>query len=294
MDTTTTAFYEPGMLHHQAAKFLGFHSPDELRRGLEDYQFKRLSKFIKSVRVKVMHRGGSTQPKYAIKRLVPATAATSHFERDGKTITVKDYFLQQYNIRLAFPNLPCVLVGRDVLLPMELCSILPGQRLTRKLDERQTAEMIRHTCQKPHIRANKITAGFHQLEYGSNRYLKEAGMKISNQMATIDARVLPPPQVAFSNQPGGILRPNNGVWNISNNKLAKTGTLKSWAVINFAPQHIRQVSVVQGFLRTLMECLVKVGLVRCCPAPLNHAMFNIIHIPRFVGCSRPRTTHIAM
>lgn len=281
MDTTTTAFYEPGMLHHQAAKFLGCRSVDELRRGLDDIQFKRLSKFIKSVRVKVMHRGGTHQPKYSIKRLVPATPSTSHFERDGTTITVKDYFLQQYNIRLAFPNLPCVLVGRDVLLPMEICSILPGQRLTRKLDERQTAEMIRHTCQKPHVRANKITTGVQQLEYGRNPYLKEAGMRISNQMATIDARVLPPPQVACSTQPGGIVRPNNGVWNM-NNKLAKAATLKSWAVINFA-QQIQQVQVVQTFVRTMIDCLVKAGLVSCCQVWWcifgNHVIFNMIHNP---------------
>lgn len=261
VDTSTTAFYQPGMLHHQAAKLFGYRHVDELRRGMNDNQFKRLSRFVKGLRIQVMHRGVK-QPKYSIKQLVSATPATSHFERDGETITVKDYFLQQYNIRLAFPNLPCVLVGRDVLLPMEVCSILPGQRLARKLDERQTSEMIKYTCQKPSIRANKITTGVQQLAYGSNPYLQEASMKISDQMTTIDARVLPTPRVAYSSsEPGGVLRPKNGVWNVSQSKLAKGATLKSWAVINFAQQHIRQHEVVVHFMRTLIDCLVKAGLV---------------------------------
>jgi hypothetical protein len=55
----------------------------------------------------------------------------------------------------------------------------------RKLDERQTSDMIKFTCQNPNSRANKIQAGLRILNYQGNEYLRQFGMRISEEMAVV-------------------------------------------------------------------------------------------------------------
>lgn len=43
----------------------------------------------------------------------------------GETKTdVASYFFQTYGRRLQYPFMPCVVTGRDVFLPMEICTVL--------------------------------------------------------------------------------------------------------------------------------------------------------------------------
>ena len=58
-----------------------------------------------------------------------------------------------------FPHLPCLHVGnpkRNVYIPMELCETVPGQRCMKKLNEEQTAAMIKMTAKRPHERMKAI------------------------------------------------------------------------------------------------------------------------------------------
>ena len=53
-------------------------------------------------------------------------ANQEHFDFDGSKVTVQQYFESKYNIRLKYPNLPCVWVGsreKKNLVPMEVNSI---------------------------------------------------------------------------------------------------------------------------------------------------------------------------
>lgn len=53
--------------------------------------------------------------------------------------------------RLEYPDIPCLNVGtprKPVFVPAEVCQIKGGQRRL-KLDERQTAEMIKTSAQRP-------------------------------------------------------------------------------------------------------------------------------------------------
>ena len=60
--------------------------------------------------------------------------------------------------RLLLPHVPCLNVGtprKPIYLPAEVCTIAPGQRRVR-LDEKQTASMIKTAAQKPDERAWNI------------------------------------------------------------------------------------------------------------------------------------------
>lgn len=78
-------------------------------------------------------------------------------QRDGTEskhmITVYDYYVQTYNIRLRYPRLPLVKTKKvGELYPMELCHIPEGQRYPYKLDDRQTSEMIKVSQATPRSR----------------------------------------------------------------------------------------------------------------------------------------------
>jgi hypothetical protein len=259
LDVSATAFYESGPLPDIVAKILGRRSLDELRRGIPPREMNKLEKILKSLRIQVIHRGDK-KLKYKINKLTPSPADHTSFKDDtGAEITVANYFAKQYNKRLSCPFLPCVVVKKDVFLPMEVCEVLPGQRHIRKLNEKQTAEMIKFTCQKPNVRANKINQGMNLLQYRDNPYIQQFGMSIKPEMAVINARVLPTPKISYhpASQEAEFA-PQGGAWNLRGKKVAQGATLGSWAVVNFAGAV--PMPAIQRFVRELTQTFADTGL----------------------------------
>ena len=63
---------------------------------------------------------------WKIKAIVSLTART---KKPIKEVTVEQYYLEKYNVRLSKPNLSLVeTTKRDVFYPMELCVLTKGQR----------------------------------------------------------------------------------------------------------------------------------------------------------------------
>ncbi|KAG1056148.1 hypothetical protein G6F46_003280 [Rhizopus delemar] len=259
LDVSATAFYESGPLPEIVAKILGRRSLDELRRGIPPREMNKLEKILKALRIQVIHRGDK-KLKYKINKLTPSPADhTSFKDESGADITVANYFAKQYNKRLSYPFLPCVVVKKDIFLPMEVCEVLPGQRHMKKLNEKQTAEMIKFTCQKPNVRANKINQGMNLLQYRDNPYIQQFGMSVKPEMAVINARVLPTPKISYhpSSQEAEFA-PQGGAWNLRGKKVAQGATLGSWAIVNFAGAV--PVPAIQRFVRELTQTFADTGL----------------------------------
>ncbi|KAI8330896.1 Piwi domain-containing protein [Chlamydoabsidia padenii] len=260
VDISATAFYEAGPLPELVAKILNRRSVDDLRRGVSERDIKRVSSVLKSIKIKVIHRGAEKQFKYKIARLTPGPADQTMFAKeDGTKMSVASYFQNQYGSRLAYPFLPCVVVKRDTFLPMEVCEVIPGQRMLKKLNDKQTAEMIKFTCHKPHARSNKINQGINLLKYRENEHIQEFGMKIDPEMAQVDARVLPAPRVSYhqTSQDANFL-PGNGAWTLRGKKLASGATVKSWSVVNFDIK--LNNPMIQRFMRELIQKFVEAGM----------------------------------
>ncbi|KAF9285652.1 hypothetical protein BGZ68_003657, partial [Mortierella alpina] len=139
--------------------------------------------------------------------------------------------------------------------------VVAGQRYLKKLDERQTADMIKFTTQTPAVRLNTIKNGLQILNYDNNEFMRDFGMKVSGQMATIRARTLPVPKIMFSPlaRENAII-PVEGAWNLKNKKLVRTGTLGSWGVVVFASSHECPKEQINSFLRELIVTCVELGL----------------------------------
>ncbi|KAI7849000.1 Piwi domain-containing protein [Circinella umbellata] len=258
LDVSATAFYEAGRLPDLAVKILGRRTLDDLRRGLSDRDRLKLEKAIKGLQIQIVHRG-EKKFKYKITKLTPSSVEKTKFkDQDGNEMSVSQYFTKRYNMRLNYPFLPCVVVKKDIFLPMEVCQVVAGQRYLKKLDDKQTADMIKFTCQKPDVRANKIKQGFNLLDT-KNPYMQQFGVTVKPEMATVQARILPTPQIAYNkDSKGGVFVPQGGAWNLVGKKVAQGATLKSWSVVNF--HNGLPLPVIQNFLRTLVQVFIEKGM----------------------------------
>lgn len=93
----------------------------------------------------------------------------------SKEVSVKDYFHQRYGVYLNFPYLPLVEVKKGEVYPMEVCMMGKGQRYPAKLNEDQTAKMIKFAATRPRDRMDGIRFGLSQLNWGGDRFLKNYG-----------------------------------------------------------------------------------------------------------------------
>ncbi|RWW13949.1 hypothetical protein BHE74_00032043 [Ensete ventricosum] len=150
--------------------------------------------------------------------------------------SVVQYFQETYGFAIQHLSFPCLQVGnqqRPNYLPMEvsyLCKIVEGQRYSKRLSEKQIAFLLNVTCQQPKDRelniiqvvilTSMIMLTVHHNAYHEDPYAREFGIKISERLASVEARVLPTPWLKYHDT--GRERdclPRVGQWNMINKVL---------------------------------------------------------------------------
>ncbi|KXJ89453.1 piwi domain-containing protein [Microdochium bolleyi] len=199
---------------------------------------------LQRVKITVQHRGNQQDPQiFTIKRLVwnerngpnGTNARNCMFDRqteDGRTesISVYDYFLQKYQIRLRLPDLPLIETTKGDKYPMEVCNVAPNQRYAPKLDPDQTAQMIRIAVTRPDQRKADIMNGVNQLNWQQDPVLKAFDIEVTPNMAVTQARLIQNPKITFGNaaiDPG-----MSGRWDLRGKKLLEPNKmpLSSWGM----------------------------------------------------------------
>ena len=125
VDTATGTMYKPGRLIDLALEVLGKSTPNALapqqagRQGLPDRERLRLQQFISGIKVTTPYRAQDPERRRLVKKLTRESARDRTFEiGDGQTMTVLEYFRDELNIPLQFPDLICV----EVCTTFFLCS----------------------------------------------------------------------------------------------------------------------------------------------------------------------------
>lgn len=233
---------------------------------------------LKKVQFFCNHRNSDKDPKarktYTVEGFEEKSAKDTFFELrrtddQGKestsNISVADYYLKQYNIRLRFPGLPLVKTRkRNEFFPMELCYVVEAQRYPFKLNEKQTADMIKFTVQRPQDRLNQMKGNVALLDWKKDPLLNEYGLEISPEMFKTTARVLPTPTIEYGQgSQERTFKPQGGRWDLRGKKFFDWGPmkstggcgLKSWGVMVFdSPQRVPE-SVVKAFFRELIKSI---------------------------------------
>lgn len=96
-----------------------------LLTGLNERQFYAISRNVRGLRFYIKYRGGSRERQvHLATSLSKDTAREKRFEIDGQSLSIADYFLRTYNIRLQYPDAPLIKKGEN-LFPMEVCYMVP-------------------------------------------------------------------------------------------------------------------------------------------------------------------------
>lgn len=153
------------------------------------------------------------------------------FERQGKKVSIEEYFLERYQLRLRAWNMPLIRTDKDGVFPMEAITPHPFQKYNFKLDGDQTAKMIKFAVTRPRERGSDIMANVKTLRWVDDPCLKEYGLRIKDQMEVVKARVIPNPAIQFakSKKDPGV----SGRWDLRDQvfTMPNPRPLKAWAVV---------------------------------------------------------------
>ncbi|KAH8294114.1 hypothetical protein KR054_008411, partial [Drosophila jambulina] len=178
---------------------------------------------------------------YKVNGLSQLPASKEKFQLDGKETTVANYF-QDRNYKLKFPDLHCLHVGppaKNIMLPMELCTIEGGQVLKRKDGDAQVAQMIRFAAISTQERKEKIMKLLKLFQHNLDPTISRFGIRIANDFIVVNTRTLSPPQVEY--QGSRRCSVENGSWRMNNMRfLEPKQKVHKWAILYFdSPQNTR-------------------------------------------------------
>ncbi|CAO2655718.1 Nn.00g045210.m01.CDS01 [Neocucurbitaria sp. VM-36] len=235
VNVATGAFYKSGPLLDVMKEWTGGPPP------ANDQQQRRLAAFVRKLKIETNYipesgKTGKTKRRvHVISDLSPFGRHSQNItfqetDAQGKvtTVSVEQYFLRKYNIKLAAAQAPLVNYGttRDPKwIPAELCKVLPGQVARRLLLGPQTSEMIRFAARRPHQNAESIMGDglkvtkIEPVANGLNTSLVPFGIKVNPSLLTVPGRILAAPVLQYRGQT--TCNPNNGAWNLDTRQLGQ-------------------------------------------------------------------------
>ncbi|KAF0756787.1 protein argonaute-2-like, partial [Aphis craccivora] len=169
--------------------------------------------------------------------------------RGNQMVNVVQYFKIVRNYIIKYPNLPCLHVGnvnKKTAIPIELCTLQMGQFRMKKLTDMQTGNMVKNAARPPTERKQAIANSLRNIKYSQDPVLKEFGVDIKEQFASVPARVLDQPSLAYAHNTE--IKPKAGIWKVD--KFSKAVHIKNWVVLNL--DHKINIISIRNFEKILM------------------------------------------
>ncbi|KAG6835954.1 hypothetical protein H0H93_012916 [Arthromyces matolae] len=268
VDISTGTMYKAGPLLTLCLEFLDKRDPNSLapNRNFPDRERLRLQRFISGIRVLTKHVGADgsvTQTPRVVKKLTSAGANTLTFNMgEGGSMTVADYFYKSQNQQLRFPDVICVEVGSGALIPLELCTVPPGQIMRKQVPPEKTKDVLDFATKRPADRLKSIVNGLNVLAYGQSEYVRQFGMRVDTSgPLKVHARVLKPPTLKYgpgSKQP--TIVPRDGSWNMVDKRFYRPAEVKGWCIVVYEKRSRFGEDVVDNLINGLTASFRQVGI----------------------------------
>ncbi|KAJ7061541.1 argonaute-like protein [Mycena amicta] len=234
VDISTGVMYKDGPLIDVCLQYLELSNTSQLSARMPNPIRIKLQRFLVGLRIEVQPAAGTGEKRiYSIKKVSRLGANEESFKtREGTTLRVADYYRQASNVQLRFPALLCVEVGgKGALIPLERCTVLPGQLFKKEFPDEKRTDMVKFSTQNPKERFQSIKNALQVLQYGQSEYILKFGMDISSDLITSQARVLQPPRLKY----GGVgakatVDPRGGAWNMADKKFVEPAKITYWVL----------------------------------------------------------------
>ncbi|UMM16543.1 hypothetical protein L5515_013511 [Caenorhabditis briggsae] len=230
------------------------YDPEELRKFEEDYKSGRLclsalNAVIKGLEVRPIHLDNSKANRTVIlDSLCKESAETTQFEfrrgEDARDISVQEYFMINYNLKLKFPKMPVVVSKKRQqyeFYPLELLEIIPGQRLknnkmTGDIQQFMTGANsslpLDHIAQTRIILEDYLKLGGHQ----KNKHFDAFKIRFGDtRPIVVRSNILAPPHILFKPEKPHVIANGADVRIIAgrNETFVKPAKLRSIMIINY-------------------------------------------------------------
>ncbi|KAF8913963.1 argonaute-like protein [Gymnopilus junonius] len=266
IDISTATMYKAGPLLRLCMEYMRKQHPMQLAN-LSTRELVQLQRFISGIRIITPTAGAggrvAVTPR-VVKKLTDKGASTLKFTlHQGGEMTVAEYFKQALNKPLQFPDVICAEVGSGAKIPLELCTVPPGQIMRKQMPAEKTKDVLDFATKRPRDRLESIKNGLNVLAYGQSEYVRQFGMHVNTDgPLAVRARVLKPPTLRYgagSRQP--TIVPSNGSWNMVDKRFYKpTDPIYRWAFIVFEGRNRFNDQTVNETMRGLVDGLRDVGI----------------------------------
>jgi len=195
--------------------------------------------------------------------------------KPDRIISIEEYMRLQYKINLKYPRLPCVYIGKENLMPIELCKTELSQK--KNLNDMQVASIIKETAVRAPERMKYIDTWINSSGINNDPILQQYNVNLKMKMIELDGRVLAAPDIEYSRSTRSIVKSetiaDKGSWMHANLAFANPVRLTKWALISMS---FAKENQCYG----LAEQLTQVGR--------RHGM--VIPAPICITSTRPRPT----
>ncbi|KAJ2840688.1 hypothetical protein FBU31_000212, partial [Coemansia sp. 'formosensis'] len=268
VNTAVTAMYTPGSLLEALMAILNVRDANQLRGRLSVQTLREMGTFLRGLVMFIRHRGIQGRRKFAVRGTTSKGLDEESFDwedpdRPGnpENITVAQYYLRRYNIKLNYPFLPGLVGRKNSVFPIEFSEIAENQRYKGHLDERQTADMVKFACQRPGDNMHRIMDVLKQTDLGRQPVVQAFGLSLSNKLAEVESRVMAAPRVNYgSSSREASFVPQNGAWNMRDKQVMRPGDeLNYWAILVLANRQYVPDAAVQAFVAMLVNSCRQTG-----------------------------------
>lgn len=243
-------------------KILSDFNRQQLPDNVPDWMARDLHDYLKGM--EVSYNGPDGVDKIFKYNGIKGPANQQKFKlENGTEMTIEQYFRQQKK-PLRYPHLPVIHVGstiRNVMLPIELCSVPRGQALTKKHPDTCTQNIIKRSATDTATRKSKIMNLFNQIGYNNAPTIKEFGVSVGTSFEQVDGRIIDPPELVYRNQQKA--KPMRGVWRADNMNFIVPSTdvvrreLK-WTILNL--DFRTRPDAIEQFGRAIYQMSLKQGV----------------------------------
>ncbi|GAU99235.1 hypothetical protein RvY_10267 [Ramazzottius varieornatus] len=200
--------------------------------------------YLKNLKVTYKTAATPTQKSYeatkTVRGLSQRGASDTKFplQEEGqppRQITVQQYFLTHYNIVLKYPKLQLIQASTDpqrpVYLPMEICMVKKNQQIGDRASQQVIQAMIKLCAAPAPDRMAATQQERLKIAQPENNVLNEFGVVIGNNMAVVQARVLPTPQITQGNKSFSVSTQHGQSWQSDRDRLEEPKHLQHWILI---------------------------------------------------------------
>lgn len=183
------------------------------------------------------------------------TPVTTRFQTvDGKKISIAEYFLKNYDLKVSDPKQPLFIVkinGKECHIPPEFCNI-DGVPETIREDPRRMRDVLGSTRKNP-MQKFKAIEDF-SVDLFGQKALRDWGIIIDSEPLAIESQILPVPTIERTN---GKISDQNTLRNLPIQVPASEALARErWAII-YEKKHF---TMANGLFNTLCQASVKINL----------------------------------